>query len=264
MTDSTLEGLAHRLDRMEREVRWWRRLGALSLVIVAVLVLMGQARPGPKIVEAEAFVLKDVKGKVRAVLGPMRPSDPPPPTVDSRLWQLGVAEPLAGQYGLHFYGSDGAYRAGLSQDLPIIPGEPWRLELRATGTGSEARLRVTDEGAALTLRGTEESREAVERSREEWLKKLTKPGPTFDGVEASLIAVAKSGSLRVAHMLGGSMDFALRNRLPSLSISDERGTNRAALGHTEVEREATGVIEVRPPSSLVLFNKDGKVIWKAP
>jgi hypothetical protein len=50
---------------------------------------------------------------------------------------------------------------------------------------------------------------------------------------------------------------------PSLVLRDEN-RNRAVLGHAALEATATGTVEQRPASSLVLFDKDGKVIWKAP
>ena len=39
---------------------------------------------------------------------------------------------------------------------------------------------------------------------------------------------------------------------------------RAVLGSTSLELIKTGTIEKRPESSLVLFDKDGKVIWQTP
>ena len=39
---------------------------------------------------------------------------------------------------------------------------------------------------------------------------------------------------------------------------------RAVLAYTALEATATGTVEQRPASSLVLFDRDGKVIWKAP
>jgi len=50
---------------------------------------------------------------------------------------------------------------------------------------------------------------------------------------------------------------------PSLVLRDEN-RNRAVLGHTALEATATGTVEQRPASSLVLFDKDGKAIWRAP
>jgi hypothetical protein len=36
------------------------------------------------------------------------------------------------------------------------------------------------------------------------------------------------------------------------------------LGHSAIEATRTGAVEQRPASSLVLFDKDGKVLFKAP
>lgn len=54
------------------------------------------------------------------------------------------------------------------------------------------------------------------------------------------------------------------NRSPSLELSDENGMHRAVLGSTALETTRTGTVEQRPPSSLVLFDKDGKVRWATP
>ncbi len=51
---------------------------------------------------------------------------------------------------------------------------------------------------------------------------------------------------------------------PSLVLGDENQKARAVLGHTALEATATGTVEQRPASSLVLFDRDGKVIWKVP
>ena len=49
-----------------------------------------------------------------------------------------------------------------------------------------------------------------------------------------------------------------------LTLSDKSGITRAVLGSISLETEGTGVIEKRPESSLVLFDKAGKVLWSAP
>lgn len=67
MTDLTLESLADRLARLERQNR---RLAAAAVLLVAVLaaaVCMGQVR-APNVVEAESFVVRDAAGKARAAL----------------------------------------------------------------------------------------------------------------------------------------------------------------------------------------------------
>lgn len=52
--------------------------------------------------------------------------------------------------------------------------------------------------------------------------------------------------------------------VPSLTLLDQAGRARAVLGRTVLETVRTGEAIERPESSLVLFDKDGKVLWKAP
>jgi len=49
-----------------------------------------------------------------------------------------------------------------------------------------------------------------------------------------------------------------------LTLNDEKESLRTALGCTDLEVTKTGEVQKRPPSSLVLFDKDGKVLFKAP
>ena len=50
----------------------------------------------------------------------------------------------------------------------------------------------------------------------------------------------------------------------SMEIYDQEGNKRAALGSVNLNVIATGEIQKRPESSLVLFGKDGKVVYSAP
>src|SRR5437667_3023585 len=64
-----LEGLKHRLDRLERENRWLKRLGTFVLVGATALALMGQQRGPAPVVEAQRFLINDpASGKARAAL----------------------------------------------------------------------------------------------------------------------------------------------------------------------------------------------------
>ncbi len=76
MSEATIESLARRVDKVERENRWLKRAGVIALAVIAAIVLMGQAasklappgKPG-KVVGAEQFIVHDARGGVRAVLG---------------------------------------------------------------------------------------------------------------------------------------------------------------------------------------------------
>jgi hypothetical protein len=50
----------------------------------------------------------------------------------------------------------------------------------------------------------------------------------------------------------------------AVKISDEKGKTRAILGAVDLQVMATGETQKRPESSIVLFGKDGKVIYSAP
>ncbi|MFQ5852935.1 MAG: hypothetical protein ACE5JU_20435 [Candidatus Binatia bacterium] len=67
MNEPTMETLARRLDRVERENRRLKRAGVVALAVIGAVVLMGQAT-GSKVVEAENFTVRDASGRVRAEL----------------------------------------------------------------------------------------------------------------------------------------------------------------------------------------------------
>jgi hypothetical protein len=50
---------------------------------------------------------------------------------------------------------------------------------------------------------------------------------------------------------------------PSLGLADEQGKPRAVLGALALKTIGTGAVEQRAESSLVLFDKEGKVLWQA-
>ncbi len=66
----------HRLERLERENRWMKRAGAVGIALAAVVLVMGQAKAEPRVIEAEAFVVRDGEGKQRAVLSMEKPNTP--------------------------------------------------------------------------------------------------------------------------------------------------------------------------------------------
>ena len=76
MNEPTMETLARRLDKVERENRRLKGAGVAALAVIAAVGLMGQAasklappgKPG-KIVGAEQFIVHDARGGVRAELG---------------------------------------------------------------------------------------------------------------------------------------------------------------------------------------------------
>ena len=93
MSEPTIETLARRLDRVERENRRVKLAGAVVLAIIGTLTLMGQAARG-RTIEAEKFLVRDTNGRQRAAL-----------EVDAD-----------GSLSLNFYGTDQKPRGGFSVD----------------------------------------------------------------------------------------------------------------------------------------------------
>ena len=62
-----LATLMGRVEKVERENRRLKCAAALVVLIAAAGLLMGQAMPASKTVEAEAFVLRDASGTARGV-----------------------------------------------------------------------------------------------------------------------------------------------------------------------------------------------------
>jgi hypothetical protein len=62
--------LEERLHRLEQENRRWKYTAASAFMVIAALVVMGQAasRRVPDVVEAEKFILRDISGGIRGAL----------------------------------------------------------------------------------------------------------------------------------------------------------------------------------------------------
>jgi len=65
-----VKSLYERVERLERQNRWMKRMGVVAILPVVAFLVSGQANVDTKkTVEANEFVLKDTNGVVRAKLG---------------------------------------------------------------------------------------------------------------------------------------------------------------------------------------------------
>ena len=71
MNMQRMDNLVQRLNRLELENLWLKRLAAVVFVGIAAVLFMGQSKPPDvaKVVEAESFILRDGSGRIRARLG---------------------------------------------------------------------------------------------------------------------------------------------------------------------------------------------------
>jgi hypothetical protein len=88
--------LTQRLNRLERELRWWKwgGLGALLL-----LVGLGAAPPRTASLEGKQLVIRDSAGRSPVVVGQSVPRVPSQPSAP--------AASASSQFGLFVYGEDG-------------------------------------------------------------------------------------------------------------------------------------------------------------
>jgi len=60
------------------------------------------------------------------------------------------------------------------------------------------------------------------------------------------------------------MMFNIDKGSPQIILKDNDAQTRMILGMSEVASKFRDTVEKRPESSIVMFNKDGKLIWSAP
>ncbi len=132
MYGPTMDTIIQRLDRLEREARWWKILASVSVVFLGLVFLMGAVVGGRSAdeVRARQFVLVDASGKVRA----------------------GLSVGSDGSAALALLDLKGKTRAGLT----VLPSGLPRLRLYDEEEKALAGLGVWSDGAASLALATRE------------------------------------------------------------------------------------------------------------
>jgi hypothetical protein len=242
MDERGLQVLSERLARVERENRRLRRIGAVVLAGLAAVVLLGQAGPGNvgRTVEAEQFVLRDAGGKVRAVLHTRADGSPHLDFRDAAGGARASLGLLGDVAGLSL--TDKAGNGGVVLHTQL-DGRP-SLTFTDRNGGRRMTLFLSHDGSS-TLAFSDRHRAS------RMVLNAIDNGPMglffYDagGRLRSLLDIEPDGS-------------------PALALFDENRTSRAILGHTELDGGKAGTTERRQASSLLLFDKTGRVIWRAP
>jgi hypothetical protein len=239
---SDLEALKERVRILEQRSRRLRIVGiGLALSIIASLAFaqqrQGTAQRIPDVIEAKRFVLKDDKGFERAVL----------------------ETTPAGTSSLSLYGPDG-------RRVPIaFLSAMWDNDHKKGKSYSYADdFEVSHEITAkrLAIKSEAVPRAVLEdRGFGPHLEMYRQDGKTLTASFGSTINddgfVFLIGKRNVIQIDGSSVQLS--------EFADKRQlTRRAALGSVELEDAKTGTVTTQPVSSLVLFDKEGKVLFRAP
>jgi hypothetical protein len=249
-----------RLENVERQNRHLKRGGIVGALLLAMVFIMGQAKSS-RIVEAEAFVLKDLSGNSRARWG-MAGGNPALTLTDAK-----------GQTQVLLQGGDrpviSVSRTGGKEQVTLtatedmyglaIYGEP-----KGISNGTQIGLGVWKGIPGLTLY----DEKGIERVGLD----LKQSGPTLRLVDGE----SKAGFNMWVAPLGGGPDFSMYDAKgelrvdlvapdggPSLKLEDQNGYS-AILGSTDLLTPSTGRKEMTSAASLTLFGKDKKVLWSAP
>jgi hypothetical protein len=275
--ETALEEIRGRLIRLERQNRRLEQLGIAALIVAASLVLMGQASQ-KKTIEANEFILRDNSGNVRARLsvdekfsttqlvlfdkeGKQRMKADA--GADAFGESFGATLTLADGHGRDrvFLGSDDVFGGTLSlldqkgdpgtvlhaddAELPhttMKEAETSNLGLVANDKGVHAILAVGEDKAAQI---------ALEDKDNKHVLMLGPTAVSFLEFSGDIKAPPKPSDIK-AVLTRGSLDLA-----------DELGF-AARVGVGDLITPRTGETHKTSAASLVLFDKDKNVIWKAP
>jgi hypothetical protein len=226
---SDFELLAIRVDRLERQIRRLKRGALAGLLAVASLIAMGQARPNTG-VEAQRFTLRDAKGAKRAelVLDSETPQSSPNPT-------------------LRFFDEKGNGTLTLS---------PTKLELAGQSALGSNILLDDAKGVARADIGLLDEQSFVLLNDANGLARV-RMDLDHDQPRIALLGIAPSQNPMEIPLLA----LGMINGEPSLSLYDTNGTS-AAIGATKVI--ANGKERQAAAASIILFDKDGSILWAAP
>lgn len=316
--NGTLDALERRIERLEQQNRSLKRRGVAVIGLVSAVLLMAQAMPRGRVVEAEQFLVKDAAGETRAAL-----------MTDSLGGVLFFMRDLAKQHGVAL---------AVDRDGPaamvMTSGGANQVSVQTTKSGPSFVLYDTTGVARLHLSGAGRWGPSLGLYDESGAKQLVSlsasrllGGPRLymlaNDSEAARIDLSHAkqgrGTLGLALGMDGSASITLartsaevgrasaerlairldeeglpslafrfgegdyggggrppawpldRIRLslnasgsPTIALFDDSLVTRAAFGYTELDIVRTGGVEHRPASSLVFFDRDGKVIWKVP
>lgn len=258
MNETTIVALSQRISRLEGQLRLWQQ-GALAVLFVVLIgMLMGLDVQPSKIVMAERFVVKRSDGKILAILGDWvsdASSVPLPGEAGHENAEVGEGTHAGGYryWGLHLFGANGRYLAGLRTSPSGISHEDggW-LVLKDSETTSRIDMAVGSAYADLHMRAASLSYAQSRNEEDQFRKKWNSAKTPEDKLRAESIKTPAEKEARLVM----ARDHA------SLSLH-ELGRARAVLGETTL----TGINEIkehRPLSSLVLIDGKGKVRLELP
>ncbi len=230
--------LTRRIERLEREARRWRCAAVILGGMLGIIGLVGATTAGPvpvaEEIRARRFVLVDDAGRVRGEFGPLALND-----LDGSQDEGASVTLRDGQGQSRFYVG---VRDAETRMWLMTPGSRSGIFFNALENG----------GVGLVLSG---------RSYEPDGTATVFPTLPTNVSAEQLLQLAEKASRRTNAEVTLSVD---KDDRAVVSVQDAHTQRQAVLGAVALESPRTGSVEQRPASSLVLYDKDGQVLFKAP
>lgn len=261
MIDS--EQFEDRIVRLERKLRLATRSAIIALLGFVTLLIVGQVapqdpKPDKRIIEAEELVIKDAKGSPRIRLG-MKASVAMiemldrngRATVELSAWDANsfssrVIVKSRDGHSVSLSGDNSS--VDISLHTPIDEKE-LMANMQKIRDGNIDAVHSKDSWIKLSL-----DDEKAEFSI--WKDGQPRGSWFVDRIYTQLSLSDPNGKAR------GIWDIAYG--APALTLLDQAGKSRLALGRNEVKDLNSGAVERRTESSILLFGENGKAIFSAP
>jgi hypothetical protein len=245
MNTNDLEAIGVRLKRLEREVGLWKRAAMATIVLLVALVPFSLITRTREARAADSSVKDLVVRKLTIV--------------DEQGNRRIALATQADRAVLMLFDENGTLRASLVdlKDGPAglsLDDEKGTTRVTLTAARDVPGLTISDE------RGN---------TRADLIAAENGPSLLLDdekGTQRVMLVAAKGGpELDLSDEKGTSRaDLITSKNGPGLLLDDEKGKPRAVFGAMQLETTRTGATEETGPSSVTLFGKNGKLIWRAP
>lgn len=283
MDQQQKDALCQRLDRLERENRRWRVVGIASVAVLGLVVLVGakESEVADEI-RARKFAVVDKDGKARVELGMLTTLLP---FVGAQHdWGLRLMDEMGmvradltlSETTRGFSSALNFYKENGNKGVIVETRLDGRSSMALSGRGDKARIALTflrnskgrEPSGGKLIFGEDQPYLMFVKGKRTLGEMSSRMGEIQNKLmwgEATKEAETKKLLEELEELTDHSRVTLLINEQgsPTLTLTDGNGAS-AVLGHTTLETKRTGVTTKRPSSSLVLFNKKGKVIWSAP
>ena len=261
-----------RLEKLEKQNRRIKQIGALALILVGSVLLMGQA-PAQRTVEANEFIVKDSAGRKRMGLTVLQ-GGPVLEMFDER----GEPASIVTSDGLVFFDSEtkrfgsAVNRAILTRTGLFFNDRQGKIVIRLGGSANPDLTSSSEPEPTMSLfDGNEKERLRANANR-------TGTGAGFfvndpdgkavlslltDQEKAAITLLAPDKPLGVTLTLDRNATGLQLYGNGSIQLTDSEGF-MTTIGKTDLVTPRTGETSKTSAASVVLFDKDKKVLWKAP